>query len=178
MQKPLALLAVTLLPLMVRGASPSANSPLALSNVSQQGSTVSFDLTNISQKPIRADVIACAVRGTNRQPGAVTLQQTAVYGLGPDILAPLAFDAGVTHQEHLGGIPPTPRGQVDSCVLSIDYVLFTDGSAWGPDTRKASLDIRGVISGYNRAVMGLQRKLKAAGTDAVVQYIRQFKPIQ
>jgi hypothetical protein len=174
----LALLAATLCSLPLCGAHSSPKPPLVISNVSQQGSVMTFDLTNVSQKGIRADVIACTLSGANGQRQTVTLQQTAIYGLGPDVLAPLPFDAGVTHQEHFGGLPRNPNGQTEPCALSVDYVLFTDGSAWGPDTRNASLDIRGVISGYDQAIMGLQRKLNQGGTDAVLQYIRQFKPIR
>jgi hypothetical protein len=172
----LALLALISLP--VCGAQQPGKPPLVISNVSQQGGTVSFDLTNTSQKPIRADVIACTVRGANPRSAALTVQQTSIYGLGPDLLVAPAFDAGLTHHEQFGSIPRSPGGRFDSCSLSADYVLFTDGTGWGPDTRNSSRAIRGAIAGYNRAVLGLQRKLQQSGSDAVLQYIREFKPIR
>jgi hypothetical protein len=178
MQRSLLLLAIFFLPSLVRGAQQSAKPPLVISNVSQQGATVSFDLANVSQKAIRADVIACTVQGGGEQGSAVTVQQTAIYGLGPDVFAAPGFDAGLTHHEQFGNIPRNATGHFNACTLSVDYVLFTNGKSWGPDTRKASLDIRGVISGYNEAIMGLQRKLNGGGADAVLQYIRQFKPIR
>jgi hypothetical protein len=172
-----ALLALGLISLSVCGAQQSAKPPLVISNVSQQGATVSFDLTNASRKPIRADVIACTLRGETPHSAVLTVQQTSIYGLGPDLLVAPAFDVGLTHHEQFGGIPGSRSGKAHSCSLSVDYVLFTDGTEWGPDTRNSSRAIRGVIAGYNRAVLGLQRKLQQNGADAVLQYIREFKPI-
>jgi hypothetical protein len=170
-------LAVLTIILLARSAFPAPKPPLAISNVSHQGTTVSFDLTNASPKPIRADVIACTLRGATPHSPVLTVQQTSIYGLGPDLLLVPAFDAGLTHHEQFGHIPRSPSGEARSCSLSVDYVLFTDGSGWGPDTQNSSRAIRGVIAGYNRAVLGLQGKLRQSGSNAVLQYIREFKPI-
>jgi hypothetical protein len=171
MRRSLAPLALALLLVPASRAQQPAKSPLVISNVSQQGATVSFDLTNVSAKPIRADVIACAMKDPNGQPGAVTVQQTAIYGLGAEVLVPPAFDAGLTHHEQFNAA----RNARGHCALSVDYVLFTDGSGWGSDTGK-SQSIRAVISGYNTAVMNLQNKLKQRGANAVLEYIREFQP--
>jgi hypothetical protein len=176
MHRTLVLLAVTLLPPTLSGAQSPARPPLVVSRVTQKGSEVSFDLTNVSQKAVRADAITCELRGTHGQ-SLGELQQTAVYGLAPEIFAS-AFDAGLTHQERFGGIPANRNGQADSCALSVDYVLFTDGSTWGLDKRKASIKIRGIIAGYDQAVLQLQAQLNRTGADAVLQYIRQFKPVR
>ncbi|HTV55028.1 MAG TPA: hypothetical protein VMI06_08930 [Terriglobia bacterium] len=178
MQRALALLGILVASLFASGAQQPAKPPLVIASVSYQGGAVSFDLTNASQKPIRADVIACTLQAAKLHLAVLTVQQTSIYGLGPDLLVVPAFDPGLTHHEQFKGIPGSPIGQVRSCSLSVDYVLFTDGTGWGPDTRNSSRAIRGVIAGYNRAVLGLQRKLQQSGADAVLQYIREFKPIR
>lgn len=169
-------LAMSLFSLRLLSAQGPAGPPLKISNVSQKGPIISFDLTNVSRKTVRADAVACELRGANGQ-NLGEMQQTAVYGLGPEMLA-MPFGGRMAHQEHFAEIPEGQNGHFDSCVLSVDYVLFTDGSAWGPDTRKASSDIRGIISGYDQALLELQKKLNANGADAVLQYIREFKPIR
>jgi hypothetical protein len=174
----LTLLALMLLPVPLSCAQNPAKPPLVISSISQQAGTVSFDLTNASQKPIRADVIACTLGAGKPHAAVLTLQQTSIYGLGPDLLVAPGFDAGLTHHEQFGGIPRSAGGQIRSCSLSVDYVLFKDGTGWGPDARNSSRAIRGVIAGYNRAILGLQRKLQQSGADAVLQYVREFEPIK
>jgi hypothetical protein len=147
--------------------------PLVISNQSQQGAIVSFDLTNTSAKPVRADVITCAMKPANGQRGVVKVQQTAIYGLGADVLVPPAFHAGLTHHEQFRAATPNASGP---CKLSVDYVLFTDGSSWGPDAQKSSQAIRAVLSGYNAAIMNLQTRLTQGGEESALQYIRGFQP--
>lgn len=171
--KPVVLLAFALFLGPVSVAQPPTKAPLVISNVSQQGATVSFDLTNTSPKPIRADVIACTLKGPNGQAGAVIIHQTAVYGLGADVLVPPAFDPGLTHHEQFTAAPRNATGR---CALSVGYVLFADGSSWGSDTERSARAVRSIISGYNSAVTSLQKKLKESGADAVVEYIRDFQP--
>lgn len=169
-------LALCLFSLRLLSAQAPAGPPLKISNVSQKGPVIAFDLTNVSRKTVRADAVACKLRGANGQTSG-DMQQTAVYGLGPEMLA-MPFRSGMAHQERFSGIPKDGNGQFDSCALSIDYVLFTDGSAWGPDRRKASVEIHGIISGYDQALIDLQQKLRTNGANVVLQYIRQFKPIR
>jgi len=118
---------------------------------------------NVSQKDVSA-FVACAPN----EKGLCTLTHATVYLLAP---APLnRLRPGETRDEprvKITGVAPT-KAVVPA---TVDYVLFADGSAWGPDTRSQSLWIRGVIHGAQGTLARLKRLLDTQGSSAVIEEI-------
>jgi hypothetical protein len=56
--------------------------------------------------------------------------------------------------------------------ISVDYVLFVDGSGWGPDTTHHSLELQGVIRGSKLVRAILKRKLQTEGPEAVLEALK------
>lgn len=54
----------------------------------------------------------------------------------------------------------------------VDYVLFADGSSWGPDSKKQSLRIWGVIEGRRATIAELRRVMETQGLGAVEQILK------
>lgn len=59
---------------------------------------------------------------------------------------------------------------------TVDYVLFADGSSWGPDSKKQSLYIRGVIQGRRVTVAELKRTMETQGIRAVEEFLKAEQP--
>ena len=55
--------------------------------------------------------------------------------------------------------------------VSVDFVLFEDGTGWGPDTKHGSLRLRGVVEGWRAAHGHLRRVLKEKGAAGVIEEI-------
>jgi hypothetical protein len=118
---------------------------------------------NVSQKDVSA-YVACVPNET----GLCTLTHATVYVMAP---APRnRLRPGETREEPrakiIGAAPTNPVVRA-----TVDWVLFADGSAWGPDTRKQSLWIRGVIYGAQGTLARLKRLLDTQGTNAVIEEI-------
>jgi hypothetical protein len=128
-----------------------------------QGQERFWRVKNVSQKDVSA-YVACVPNDTGR----CNQIHTTVYATSPapfDRLRP-----GETREEpHLkltAAAPPKPVVRA-----TVDYVLFADGSTWGPDTRTQSLWIRGVIHGTRGTLARLKRLLDTQGTSAVIEEI-------
>jgi hypothetical protein len=164
-------------PMRAAAAQAAVSRPVAISGVVQAGSKILFNAANVSGKDIRAVVFACRFGAANGQPGHGAMYHTEIAGLTPEPEV-TSFQAGTAEREQLRGLPRARSGQATAYALSLDYVLFTDGTGWGPDTRKESLLIRGFINGLDQEVMALQFQLKNGATDSVLQYIRDFRPVR
>lgn len=57
--------------------------------------------------------------------------------------------------------------------VTVDYVLFADGSGWGADRGGQSLWLRGTFSGWKQAHARLRNLLATGGAEAVVQALKQ-----
>lgn len=125
---------------LAAAAKGSTGEPLLIRNVSAKGSMVQFDVSNVSAKDVRAYVVACRLTGTDGKAGGGVMSLTAVAGLTPLPSVPRSIVAGATFHGYIGGVPRNSRGVYGSCRPTVDYVLFTDGSSWGPDTLKDSLE--------------------------------------
>jgi hypothetical protein len=51
--------------------------------------------------------------------------------------------------------------------ISVDYVLFKDGSTWGPDAMKTSLKIAGILKGWQLSNSHLKEVMQTGGVNAV-----------
>lgn len=59
---------------------------------------------------------------------------------------------------------------------TVDYVLFADGSSWGPDSKRQSLQIRGLIEGRRATIAELKRVLETQGSRAVEEILKAEQP--
>lgn len=167
-----------LFPIALAAAQPTQGPPLLISGISQQGSNILFGLTNVSQKEVRADVIVCSLRGADGQELRALGDRVEVAGLQSVSGANNSFKPGMRRQGELRGIPRNENGtQFAACELSVDYVLFADGSTWGPNKAKESKWITGFIAGYNQQTMTLQSQLRAGRSGVVLGYIKSFHPV-
>lgn len=124
---------------------------------------------NVSDKDITAYVF---VAGPAEEPASCCNQTlsvvhaVAIPGRDRGPLRP-----GEIREEHIGQAAP---GKTARAVL--DYVLFGDGTSWGPDTQRHSLYVRGVIHGSRGTYGRLQRILKQEGAQALAQALEAAKP--
>jgi hypothetical protein len=170
----------------------SDSPPLVVSNVAPDRSakwlTVTFDLTNVSGNPIRAYVLAISYDADNGRPSPAEMQYE-IRGMGPggpdsirpgetihgDVNVPIASSRPIqggsdTKPPNVDSHPDVVKG------ISVDYVLFADGSKWGPDTRKESEKIAGVLEGHDVTVFALKHMLQTQGVDAVIEYLENARP--
>ena len=128
-----------------------------------QGQEYFWRVKNVSQKDVSA-YVACVPNETGR----CTQIHTTVYATSSPPLDRLR--PGETREEpHLKATGARPPKTV--LPATVDYVLFADGSAWGPDTRRQSLWIRGVIQDARGTLARLKRLLDTEGVGAVVKIL-------
>jgi hypothetical protein len=66
-------------------------------------------------------------------------------------------------------LPAKSDGTPVSFKVSVDYVLFKDGSTWGPDSMKQSLNIMGTQQGWRQSRAHLKQLLAERGIQAVAE---------
>lgn len=70
-----------------------------------------------------------------------------------------------------------PQGsEVKVSRLIVEYVLFTDGSSWGPDSKGQAGHINGVIQGRRATIALLKRIMETQGVRAVEEILRAEQP--
>jgi hypothetical protein len=148
-------------------AFPS-DSPIRISiqsNASSKGS-LRLDLTNVSQK----DIVAYAVVASERSTGK---PRTMTRGVRSSSLDPTPFAIGKRWTAGLPQVFDTEAKLMDS-VISVDYVRFADGSDWGPDLMKQSLEIQGRLAGESVTRERFRRMIEESGPEAVISEIRKI----
>ncbi len=140
-----------------------------LSDRTTGGSTAAtVTLANASEKAVAGFVLVASAPSprTGRPRQIVRAQLRAVEDPGND-----GYDPGAEFQVRFQVPPDFAVGSPDTQV-SLDYVLFVDGSGWGPDTTHRSLELKGVIRGSKLARAVLKRKLQTEGPDAVLEALK------
>jgi hypothetical protein len=173
------LLLSSLLPTPALLQQSSSSPPLVISNVVTSGAgtdmRITYDLANTSGKAIRAYVIAIDYTHATGAPGG-RFSLTGIRGmLAPP--QPDSLQAGEVVHQTVRHIPLESDGTPLGFKLSVDYVLFTDGSWWGPDTLKESRQVLGTLSGHDQALFVLKDILDQQGPDAVADYLKNFTPL-
>lgn len=135
----------------------------------ERGVAVSLALSNNGGKPIQAYSFVCEhLDGKGKVVSKST--QSAIRGLDldePPVYAPdETWTAQVTVPLDSTGYPLRYR-------TALDYVLFQDGSTWGPDALKTSTHVRAVRMGANLERKRLQQILLRRGEKAVLDELRQ-----
>lgn len=150
------------------GAPDNAPLAVAISSLeSQPAGTRQWRVRNISDKDIVAySILAQCPEGS----GSCRETYNAVLATARpphDRLRP-----GESQERKFGSSPPTGA----TTHLSVDYVLFADGSEWGPDTKKQSLWIRGIIQGQRGTLARLKHVMETQGSGAVIEILKAPHP--
>lgn len=168
----LRLFATAVLPLSFTALSAQPKSPdqppiqVELVTIqAPQGPEQFWRAKNVSHKDVSAWV-ACVPNETGR----CNLTHGVVYATGPSPSNRLR--PGETREEPRLRLTEAAEPPKTVVPATVDYVLFSDGSAWGPDARRQSLWIRGVIHGARGTIARLKRILDTQGTDAVIQILK------
>jgi hypothetical protein len=174
------LLLSSLLPTHALLQQSSSSPPLVISNVATSGAGIgtgiTFDLTNASGKAIRAQVVAIDYFHATGAPGGRGFSM-GIRGMSAPP-QPNSLQAGEVVHERVRSIPvDSSDGTPLKFKLSVDYVLFTDGSSWGPDTLKESRQVLGTLLGHDQALLALRDMLDQKGPDAVADYLKNFTPL-
>lgn len=140
--------------------------PLAIKSVGTDPTNFSYTVTNVSGKDVRAYTLSIKFIDIN---GAVVSSnnKTAIRGLGPG--GATVYKPGEIMAGNLGRLRVS--GGIRAYAGTLDYVLFADGTSWGPDKFKTSLEIQGMLNGRRAALEGLKDMLARQGPDAVVTYL-------
>jgi len=126
-------------------------------------------VTNASAKKVQAYVLAVdAVDDSGKV--VFRVSEISMRGLQPPPYD--AFAPGETSHDEIrlpqrkNGGAPLKAGKV-----ALDFVLYADGSSWGPDTKKDSVRVRATIAGWRTAIAYLRSVLKEKGANAVAEYL-------
>jgi len=157
------------LALAAAGAVASDEAPMAVAAVSGENGRAVAHVTNVSAKKVRAYVLAVDAVDDS---GKVIFRETGISIRGLEPPPHDAFAPGETSEDEIrlprrkSGGPELRAGKV-----SLDFVLYADGSSWGPDTAKGSVRVRATISGWRTAIGYLQSVLREKGPDGVAEYL-------
>jgi len=127
-----------------------------------------YTVTNVSGKDVKAFTVS--IEAVDRRGQRLcSRSKTLIRGLGPGTAE--VYKAGeVVHQDFrriFAGV-----SDVGAWDGKLDYVLFADGSHWGPDNLKTSIEIAGMFHGRFAALDALKRMLSQQGPDAVITYLK------
>lgn len=158
------------------GQQTPTNPPLLVSDLvttqTATGWAGAFRVTNTSDKPIRAFVIAIESFDATGKAGGRTSRVGVRGTLPPPQPATLA--PGETISERLRKLPVDSAGNPFKVQTSVDYVLFVDGSWWGPNTLNESRRISGILTGHDQTLIALRDMLDEQGPDAVIAYLKNL----
>lgn len=145
--------------LKIEGATPSVS----------QFKSFRYSTRNAGTKAIRSIILL------DKRPDFWT---TRILGLPGTSSGAIGFETGLgagKSVKHLGSITrvDSKSGAVvtdDFIDLSVDYVLFYDGTAWGPDTARESESLVGIIEGQRRLYADV-KKLSIEKDEATLKEI-------
>ena len=135
------------------------------------GRPVRYTLTNHSHKPILGAVVAVMFYDANgaRQIGPAEITAMSLVNSDPP-LAPGAVKNVAINQSFVVGrgqhqAPPT-RSE-----LRLDYVLYQDGTHWGPDSTHSGARIPAMRLGASLELDQMRQLLQQGGAAALLQHI-------
>jgi len=149
--------------------------PIAVSPLEVQSSTakttngfaLTCSVTNKSSQEIVAHTIVVDLFDSSGKP-AGRLSTNAIMNLATNSKnSTSSLAPGATGGTTRFPLPTESNGTPVTYKVSIDYVLFKDGSTWGPDTAKQSLAIMGTQQGWRQSRAQLKRLMAERGIQAV-----------
>lgn len=141
---------VVMLSYLVQGAQSAEEAPVRIGSENPD----SVSLSNKSGKAIIGYVLSITYKSPMRPKPLISAKKVLS-------LTPLADNSTWIEYKNLLSDPSF------SSTTTVDYVLFADNSGWGPDTEKASGEIRGMRAGVNMERARLQHVSKEKGVQAV-----------
>ena len=131
---------------------------------------IDLTVTNRSTKNVAAySIIIQAVNAQGQLGPQIT--HTAVLAFNPSISNgpyPNGLKAGDSqHTSRLRAVFAPDKQVIQNYRVSVDYVLFKDGSTWGPDAMKTSLKIAGILKGWQLSNSHLKEVMQTGGVNAV-----------
>ncbi|HVU44796.1 MAG TPA: hypothetical protein VHD85_01645 [Terracidiphilus sp.] len=144
---------------------PSANVPSGMPNVPQ----IRLTLRNNSPLEALAYVVVVGSVDQDGKKGPTRVTQYTKHALFDD---QTPFQAGGVFQKTVSGFVDK-AGRPLKAEPALDYVLFADGSEWGPDTLKQSREVKAILRGANTAALSLNKLLESQGAAAVERRIRE-----
>ncbi len=157
----------------------TSNSPLEIQSFSRQSADSSAEVSLTVLNKADKDVVALTLATTyfdaeNKAVGRLATNQ--IFGLEPKATRKtLAPGERWATQKGLP-LPVSQNGSPARYEIVVDYVLFKDGSTWGPDQMKQSLHIAGIQKGWALARSTLRSVLAKQGEQAVVEILNQNVP--
>jgi len=152
----------------------NAQAPVVVSNTSVErsagGFKVSYAVTNWSLKTVVAYVTVVSFFDANGNVASRTTR-TRMMGFDPSGKKLLP---GETNGEHTRHVHLRPDGTPLGTKVSVDYVLFEDGSSWGPDTTKRSVEVQATLRGWELARAHFKRLLKEKGVQSVIEDLNRY----
>lgn len=124
---------------------------------------ITYKVQNISDKAIRAySIVEEIIKGGGRSSGAKIIN----LGKGHNFLEPQQVRAESCDVS-------SRTDPVTSVTLSVDYVEFGDGTAWGKDTRRAAEYLAGQREGRRAAVKKIEELREQQGVGGVAELLRK-----
>jgi hypothetical protein len=156
---------------LVLGQS-SSTAPLVVVATHGTGATLELSMTNNSGKEIVASVVLVLFKTPKgSQIQAADVEDRTLRPGG----SPLAPGVRATAEVSI----PTQSGvELPMTETQVDYLLFSDGTSWGPDAAHLSLQIKGTRSGWAKAYRHLNATLTQQGKDAVVGEIQGYTALK
>ena len=178
MKRPFAIWTSCLgLMLWIASAHTNQKDPVALSPLEVQSSTakategfnLTCNVTNTSNQEIVAYTIVADFFDSSGKP-AGRMSTNAIMNLATNSKGTThGLPPGATGGTNRFALPTESNGTPVSYKVSVDYVLFKDGSSWGPDTAKQSLAIMGTQQGWRQSRAQLKRLMAERGIQAVAE---------
>ena len=130
-----------------------------------------FEVTNISGKDISAYVIVSRSYDEAGKPGPYNLwaRRELLPGTSKRLLP-----AGASHTgRYIHPVYRVTGEQLPKLVVSVDWVLFADGTSWGPDTAGLSKKLLAAHKASEATLENLRYLLETQGPSAVIELIKQ-----
>jgi hypothetical protein len=150
-QKPLAA------EIVAQGESPLVITVINVDNVAEAYQTVNYSVQNVSSKKIKAYVLHHA-------------NQSSVGGTNIRFFQ--SFAPGQIIQDSFSESRLNLKTD-EKIFLSVDYVAFEDGSAWGKDSQKQSEYVSGYKEGQRKAVNQARQLLADMDKNALLKLLQQ-----
>jgi hypothetical protein len=137
---------------------------------------IDLTITNRSAKNVAAySVIIQAINPQGHLGPQIT--HTAVLAFNPPISNgpyPNGLKSGDgQHTSRLRAVFAPDKQVIKNYRISIDYVLFKDGSTWGADSMKTSLKIAGILKGWQLSNSHLKEVMQTGGVNAVAAELKK-----
>lgn len=155
--------------------SAETEQPLVISSQSVTESAgwsvLHLNLTNTSNKPVVGYAVLVKFNNSSGQLAHPYATSINLMGLEPPP-APQSVSPGSSTQVETHIPRQAPSGpSLGVQGVSVDYVRFSDGSSWGPDTAHESKKIDGIETGWHTAAIAIKQMLTQQGVDAVENYL-------